>query len=131
MAQGCYICCSMLSCFGAVFLALVGMILQQQPEFVHGLDHEKSHSSLYRSCYIGAGMYAGILVAMIGSKCYRARREALVGQPLKNEKFVRPEYDEITTNKSQLEIMVMTPPNGFSNNVHLQVNMNSSSSPTH
>ncbi|EWM21762.1 hypothetical protein Naga_100298g6 [Nannochloropsis gaditana] len=84
----CAPCCGIFSIIGFLFLIILGIIVDKQPIFVHGVT--EPHRSAV-ACYGGAGIYAGTLalcvVAWMYDKKKKEHRAATAGL-LKEEEHV-------------------------------------------
>ena len=59
--ESCFLCCSLFSVAGIVFLLLIGVIVQFNTFYVHGLSTKEA--DLHNGCYYGAAIYGGTFIA--------------------------------------------------------------------
>lgn len=81
----CAPCCGLFSIIGIIFLIILGIIIDKQPIFVHGITHPHKSSV---ACYGGAGVYAGTLALCIAAWIYdqkKKQRRAATAGLLKDE----------------------------------------------
>ncbi|OQR93509.1 hypothetical protein THRCLA_22308 [Thraustotheca clavata] len=47
--QSCALCCSLLSAFGAIFLAIVGVLINSQPQYIKSLGKDTDSSPVFNT----------------------------------------------------------------------------------
>lgn len=59
-------CCGIFSCVGIVFLIILGVIVDKQPQFVHGIEHPDKSS---KACFGGGAWMLCVCVCVSVGAC--------------------------------------------------------------
>ncbi|GBG25882.1 Hypothetical Protein FCC1311_021012 [Hondaea fermentalgiana] len=69
------VCCALFSLIGTVFLAVLGILMTIQWEYIHGIHDEHEAEYAATNSFIGAGIYAAIFCMCMVSFVIHSKKE--------------------------------------------------------